>query len=144
MQVRLHHRSNVVGVAGAAMQGAHKVQGALGVGRAFHVYPHKAVHGGRPGHQLAHHLQRDGGVHVEAHVGQLQADVGIEAAGGDFVQQVHVERDAVSRFLKIGDVFAQIVERGTHANAVHLDGGTDGVVNSIARDKAMRKAAAEA
>ena len=49
-------------------------------------------------------------VHVEAHVGKLQTDVGIQLATADFVQQLVVKPRAGLGFFGVGDILAEIVD----------------------------------
>jgi hypothetical protein len=110
VHVGLDDRADAAGVSGLTMQATHEVEGALGVRRAFHVDADEVVDAHGVVHQLGDqakcHLLAD----VEAHVGELEADVGVELALVDFVEHVVVELGAVLGFVGVGDVLAQVVD----------------------------------
>src|ERR1700733_13373129 len=66
-------------------------------------------------------------VNVQTHVGQLQADVGVQALGGDGGENVLIEMGAVPGFFGIGNVFAEVVDRHAHTRVVDRLGGADRV-----------------
>ena len=125
------------------MEFVNEVEGALGVGRAFHIDAHKILgrHAGRLGHQSADDVVGHGLVHIEAHVGELEADIRVQVVGGDFVEQVVIELGAGAGFVGVGDVFAQIVDGDAGANLIHGGGGADGVRNFRRRRQSGRKCA---
>ncbi len=82
-------------------------------------------------------------VHVETHVSELEADVGVKLVGGDSVENLMIELGTVAGFVGIGDIFAEIVDADAHAGAVDGLGGADGVGNLSAGDEAIGDAAAE-
>src|SRR5208282_3645992 len=118
-----------------SVQLAHEVEGALGVGRALHVHADKVVTAGGVRNQRANVLVCQLLVDVQPHVRELEADVRLQAAGGDLVQQLVIESHTLPRFLGIGDVLPQVVDRDRQAEIVHAAGGSHRVVYSRAGDK---------
>ena len=86
--------------------------------------------------QVAGHLLID----VQSHVGQLQADVGIEMVGRDGVENLMVELRAVAGFVGIGDVLAQVIDADAHAGAVDGLGDAHRVGDFRARHEPARNA----
>src|ERR1039458_9128670 len=91
------------------MQSTHKLERALGVGRALHVHANEIVDAYGVVHQFGHQTEREVLADVEAHVRELEANVGVQLAGGDFVQQAVIQLSAVLRLVGVGDVLAQVV-----------------------------------
>ena len=58
-------------------------------------------------------------VHIEAHVGQLQTDVGIEMVGRNRVEDLMVELGTVARLIGIGDIFAEVVDGHAHPRTIY-------------------------
>src|SRR5208282_325481 len=110
--VRLDHRSYAVLVPRNPVELTNEIEGALGVGRSFHIDTNKISgrHAGRLGDQPADDFVGHVLVHVQAHVGQLQADIRIQLVGGDFVEQMVIELGAGAGFVGVGDVLAEIVD----------------------------------
>src|SRR5205807_8125721 len=82
-------------------------------------------------------------IYVEAHVSQLQANVGVEVVGGDGVENLFVKFGAFASLVRIGDVFTEIVDADAHASAVHSLRGADCVGDFFAGYEAAGDAAAE-
>ena len=127
------------------MQFVNEVQSALGVGRTFHIDAHKSrrLHGCRFRHQAGNNVAGQLLVDVQSHVGQLQADVGVEAVGRDGVENLVVEFGAFAGFVGIGDVLAQIVDTDAHASAVDRLSDAYGVGDLGAGDEAPGNAASD-
>ncbi len=70
------------------MQLADEIERALRVRRALHVHAHEFVNAHSVIHQFRHQTECKFLANVEAHVRQLETDVGVQFAGGDLVQQV--------------------------------------------------------
>ncbi len=102
-----------------AVQAMDKIQRALGVRRAFHIHADKVVDAGRVLHQFGAGLVGHGLVHIQAHVGELQTDVGVEALFAHPVEQLVVELGAMPGFIPVGHVFAKIVHAHAQPQAVH-------------------------
>jgi hypothetical protein len=60
-------------------------------------------------------------------VGELQADVCIQFAGGDFLEQVVIKLGAGSRFGGVGDVFTEIVDGNAGAGLIDCARGPERV-----------------
>src|SRR5260370_24310616 len=127
--IRLDHGRDAALVPRDAVEFVNEVERALRVGRAFHIDANKIPggHAGRLGDQSADDFVGHRLVHVEAHVGQLQADIRIQFVGGDFVEQVVVKLGAGAGFVGVGDVFAQVVDGDTGAELIHGGGSANGV-----------------
>jgi hypothetical protein len=69
--------------------------------------------------QLGHHLPGKLLVDIEAHVRQLEADIDIELATLDFVQQLVIKPGAGHCLLASSDIFAQIIDAGANTEPVH-------------------------
>ena len=125
------------------MQPAHEVERALGVGRAFHVDAHEVVDAHRVVHQLGHQTERQVLAHVEAHVRELEADVGVQLARGDFVEHAVIELGAVLGLVGVGDVLAQVVDADAGAPLVDHLGGVNDVVQLRTGNEAVGEAQAQ-
>jgi len=75
-------------------------------------------------------------------VRQLEADVGIEPARCDLVQQAVIEGAALPGLFLVGYVFAQVVDADRHAHAVDGGGGGQHLIHRRAGDKARGHAPA--
>ena len=83
----------------------------------------RGIHGRRFRHQAGDQIAGEFLVHVETHVGKLQADIGVELAARDFVQHLMIELGAGAGFLSVGDVLAEIVDG--NAQTCLIDGLRD-------------------
>ena len=81
---------------------------------------------------------------VHAHLGELEADVGVELVLGNGIEEPVVDLGGLVRLAWIGDVFAKAVEGDGEALRVEVGGGGESVLDTKAGDKARRHAAAEA
>ncbi len=122
---------------------AHKVQRLLRVGRALHVHADEAVDANGVVEQFADVVARQFLIHVQSHVGQLDADVGVELAALNLVEELVIEPLALKRLLAVGDVFAEVIHRHVDADAVHGLGGLDQVIDRHAGHKALADLLAE-
>ena len=97
-----------------------EIKRALGVRRTFHVDANEVarVHGSGLGHESRYLVAGQFFVHVEAHVGELQADVGVQLLRGDVVQQLVIELGAGSGLVGVGDVFPEIVDGDAQAGFI--------------------------
>ena len=66
-------------------------------------------------------------VHVQTHMGEFQADVGVELSDGDLVKQLMIKLGAGAGFFGLGNVFAEIVNRDAHARLVDGSGSAESV-----------------
>ena len=101
------------------------------------------VHRRRFGHQAADDFTGQFLIHVQAHVSQLQADVGVELIGCNGVENLMIKLGAVAGLVGIGDIFAQVVDADAHAGAVDGLRGADGIGDLGASNEAAGDAAAE-
>ena len=76
------------------MEFVHEIEGALSIRRALHIHPYKSrrIHGRGFGNQSAHDIPRHPLIHVQAHMCELQADVGLELIGGDRIEDLLIEQ----------------------------------------------------
>ena len=120
LQVGLNHGTHAILIPRHAMQFVNEVQGALRIGRTFHIDPHKArrLHGCRFTHQAGHEFASHFLVHIQPHVCQFQTDVRVQVVGDDGIENLVVELRAVPRFVGIGNVLAQVIDADAHARAV--------------------------
>ena len=81
--------------------------------------------------------------HVETHVRQLEADVGVELAFVDFVEHGWLELGAGAGFVGVGDVLAQIVDADAGAHLL-IARGANYVRNLGSGDEACGSALAKA
>jgi len=127
--VGLDDGSDAILVAGDAVKFVDEIEGALGVGGAFHIDANEIFrrHAGRFGDQTADNFVGHGFVDVEAHVGEFKADVGVEIFGGDLVEQVVVELSAGAGFIGVSDIFSEVVDGDAGSDLIHGGGGADGV-----------------
>ena len=77
---------------------------------------------------------------VQAHMRELEADVGVQLARGDIVQQAVIQFAAVPGFVGVGDVLAQVVDADAGAPLVHGLRGAKDVLDLGACDKAAGEA----
>ncbi len=127
----MDHRAHAALIPWLAVQIVNKIEGTLGIGRAFHIHAHEVswLHGNGFGNQPTNDIPRHFFVYIEAHVGELDTDVGVEVPGADFVENLFVELGAVAGFFGVGDVFAEVIEGNVHAEFVDGLRGGDGVLN---------------
>src|SRR3989442_13655557 len=106
----MDYRSRTTLVARKAMKLVEKVQGPLGIGGTFHVHADEIArgHAGSFRDQAGDQVAGEVFIHIEAHVGKFQADVGMELAGGDFVQQLVVELGGGASLGGVGAVFTEV------------------------------------
>ena len=123
--IGLDHRAYCASMTRHAVQFVHKVERALGVGRAFHVDPNEItrIHGRRLRHQAGDQIAGEFLVHVETHVGKLQADIRVELAARDFVQHLMIKLGAGAGFLSVGNVLAEVVDGNAETRLI--DGLSD-------------------
>src|SRR5215469_14380483 len=82
---------------------------------------------------------------------ELQTDVGIEVIRGNCIENLVIELGAMACFVRIGDVFAQIVDANAHASMIHRLGDPDRIGdlcsgyktagNTLAQGRTLRKIA---
>ncbi len=134
------------GADGAGVQGGETFgdgEGGLGVGGAFHV---DADEGGDAGGVLDHlgdDAFGEGGVEVHAGLREFYADVGVEGAGLDGIEELVVDGGGFAGFGFGGDAFAERVETDGDAFAVDLLAGGEGVFDGHAGDEAGGELASE-
>ncbi len=123
--IRLNHRAHSARVPRHAVQFVNEIERALGVRRTFHIHPNeiRRLHGRGFRHQAGDQIAGELLVHVETHVGQLQADVCVELALRDFVQHLMIELGAGAGLVSVGDILAEVVDRD--AQALLIDGLRD-------------------
>ena len=125
------------------MQPAYQVDGGLGVVSSLHVDADEGV--GLDG-MLDEGCYRgfgERGVEVETHLGQFDANVRIEAAPGNGVEQAMVNVGCLLDFLRGMNIFAQAVERDGEALLVDGGGRRQRVLYTRAGDEARRHAPAQ-
>ena len=125
------------------MDAAHDVERDLGEGRVFHVDADEVAGGLRVAGEVGGDLLGEGGVLGEAHLGELDADVGVELARGDLIEKLVVDVGGAVRFVGGGDAFAERVERDVHALLVDLGADAERVFNFEAGDEARTELAAD-
>src|SRR5271165_1441600 len=143
--IGLDYGAYAVLVSRNAVQLVNEVERPLRVGRTFHVDANEILwrHAGGFGDQAADDLVSHALVHIQAHVGQFQADVGIQLVGGNFVEQVMVELSAGAGFVGVGDILAEIVDGDAGADLIYDGGYTNRVRDLGAGDEAGGIALAE-
>ena len=125
-------------VAELASQPAINAEGAFGVGRAFHINPHKVAQLSRPLDDTAHVLATEIFAQVEAHLGQFDGDVAIHSGGEKRVQRDQVLVGGRTCLGLGGDVFAQVIEGGQHPLGVDTLHGGDGICKRLAGHETPR------
>ena len=98
--------------------------GGFGVGRALHVDADEGVDRGGVGDHLADDALGEGWVEVHADLREFDADVGVELAGFDGVEELVVDVGGFLRFGFGGDALAEGVEGG--GDAFLVDALADG------------------
>jgi hypothetical protein len=78
---------------------------------------------------------------VEAHLGQLQADVGVEPLDGDALDRFDVGRGGTDGRRPVGHALPKDVERCHRAGRVERPHGLDGVVEGRSGHEPQRHAA---
>ena len=115
------------------------------VSGAFHIHPDEVgrSHAGGLSDQGRHLLVSEIFVEVETHMRELEADVGVEAAGPDFVEQLMIELGAGPGFVGAGDVFAEVVDGNGQVRLIDGGGGAQDIFDLGAGNKAAGEAASE-
>ena len=115
--------------------------GGLGVVGAFHIDADEAVDGGG----VLDHFADDAlgqigagavAADVHAHLGELYADVGVELAGGDLIEEAVVDGGALLGLGDLEDALTEGVERDGDSFGVEVLGGLDGCFYCHAGDEA--------
>ena len=57
-------------------------------------------------------------IHIEPHMRELKADVGIEFVSGNLVEQIVIELGAGPRLVSVGDVLTKVVDGNARAELV--------------------------
>jgi hypothetical protein len=89
--------------------------GGFGIGRAFHVDADEGLDVGGVLDHLAYDAFGEGGIEVHANLGELDADVGVEAAGVDGVEKLVIDISRFPAFSFGSDGFAEGVEGDSDA-----------------------------
>ena len=97
-----------VGVARHAVEFVDEIERALRVGRSLHVDTHKPrrIHGRGFGDQPADDVAGQLLIHIEPHVREFKADIGVEVVGGNSIKNLMIELGAVAGLVGIRDIFA--------------------------------------
>ena len=133
-------------IPGDAMEFVDEVERALGVGGAFHVDANEVLgrHAGGFGDESANDVVGHLFVDVEAHVGEFEADVGVQFVDGDLIEEVVVELGAGAGFVGVGDIFAEVIDGDAGSELIDGGGGADGIGDLVAGYEAGGGALAEA
>jgi len=130
---------------------AHEIEGLLRIRRAFHIDPHKSrrIHPRRFRHQPADNVPGHRLINVQPHMRKLQTDVRIQMIRSNRIQNVVIELRAMSRFIDIGDILAQVVDADAHPRAIYilrdshrignLGPGHEPAGNPLSNRRALRK-----
>src|SRR5258708_3825750 len=81
--------------------------------------------------------------HMGLDVDELHADIGVELAFGDLVEQLVIELRALLGFVGVSDVFAEVVHADSLSALVDRFGGGKHIFNSHAGDEPAREAFAD-
>src|SRR5947209_37656 len=116
-----------------------EIERALCIGGTFHIHAHEAgrVDGSSFDHESAHQFARQCFVDVQAHVRELQANVGVEMVLHNPIENLVVECCAVASLIGIGNVLTQVVDTHGHPRTIDGLGGAHGVSNLCASNKAV-------
>jgi hypothetical protein len=120
-----------------------ELEGGFGERSAFHVDADEGVSVGGVLDHLGDDLLGERGREVHAHLGELDADVGVEVVGFDGVEELVVDGGGGAGGGLSGDALAEGVERDGDAFAVELLGGEEGLSDGHAGDEAVRELAAD-
>ena len=82
-------------------------------------------------------------INVEPHVSEFQADVGVQFASGNFIEQATIKRTAGAGFLYAGDIFTEIINGNAEAGLIHELRGAENVFGLGPGDETAGEAAAE-
>ena len=99
------------------MQAADHIDGGLSVSAAFHVDTDEGVGGDGVPDESGDDFLGQAGIEIHAHLGELYADIGVQVAGLDGVEQAMVDVGGVAGFFGGRDIFAQAVEGRSDAGA---------------------------
>src|SRR5215469_7338316 len=106
-----------------------EVKRSLSVWGALHIHTNKAgrIQGRRFGDQSADDVPCQGLIDVEAHMCELQTDVGVQMICRNGIENLVIKLGAVPRFVEIGDVFTQVIDADAHASVIHRLGYPHGI-----------------
>ncbi len=121
---------------------AHNVERDLGEWRVFHVDAEEVAGGERVLGEAHGDAFGQRGVLGEAHLSELDADVGVELAGGDLIEKLVVDVGGPVSLGGCGNAFAKGVERDMHSLLVDLCANAESVFNLEAGDEARTELAA--
>ena len=137
MKVGLDHRADVVTVGPHALD---HLQGAIGGGRPFHVDTDEDPVPSAGLDHRSHDRKAFVDAEFETHLGQLDADVGVEPLGGDPIEGGHVRCCRAVGRGSVTDRLAEDVERGASPAALSCHHGHR-LVERRAGHEAQRHAA---
>jgi hypothetical protein len=143
VEVRLENGADAILHSGLGVELLDYGEGGFGELAALHVDAEEAVGAGGVGDDLAHDAGGQAGRETHAHLGELGADVGVEAAGVDGVEELVVDCGGGMGLGFDGDALAEGVKGDGDAFAVDGFGGAEGVVDGETGYEAAREAAAE-
>ena len=112
-------------------------------GRVFHVDAEEVAGGVRMLREARSDGFGEGGIECEAHLGELDADVGVEFARSDLIEKLVVDVGGLVSLFCSGDAFAERVERDMHALLVDLGADAKGVFDFKAGDETRAQLAAD-
>ncbi len=127
----------------AGVKALDDVQGDLGDCRAFHIDADEVAGFDGMGDQVGDDFLGQLGVEFEAHLGELDTDVGVKAAALDLVQQPVVDVGGVARLVGSSNVFPQAVEGRRNSLSIHRFGSAEDVVDLQAGHEARRHPASD-
>src|SRR5581483_571618 len=138
VQVGLNHSADRASISRHAMKILDEGQGLFRVRGTLHIDANEVcgIQLGGFGNKGADLILRELLVDIQTHVGEFQADVGVQVPGVNVVKQLVVDGGAGAGFVGVGDIFAEIVDGDAEAGSVNFARGLEGVFDLGAGDEA--------
>ena len=144
VEIGLDDDADVAAEARGGVDAVDDVEGDVGEGGVFHVDAEEAAGGLGVLGELEGDIFGQRGVEGEAHLGELDADVGVELAGLDEVEELVIDVGGGAGLGLGGDALAEGVKGDGHALAIDGGGDAESVFDFKAGDEAGAELVAEA
>ena len=112
-----------------------EVDGALRVGRAFHVNAQKIFEAGGALDDGAKQTFAKLNVDVQTELRELAGNVGVQPFLGDAFKNLEISIAGVLCIGNRGNIFAEVIEAGVHSRVIALAGGGNGFIQRLAGDE---------
>ena len=144
IEVSLDYDADVSAQLRLVVDAMHDVERDLGERRILHVDADEVAGGLRVLGEAGRDLLGERRIQSKAHLGQLDADVGVELAGGNLIEELMIDIGGAMGFVGGRDAFTERVESDVHSLLIDLGADTKRVFNVEAGNEAGAEPGADA